>query len=131
MTASAQISKHINGLVDWRGKMMARLRRLIRGGGPELVEEWKWNTPVWSHNGGVVAVGAFKDHVKINFFKGAALTDPQHLFNAGLDAKVSRSIDISEGDRLDEAAFKALLKAAIALNSEKPAPQRQATQKRR
>ena len=131
MTASEQISKHISGLGDWRSKTMAQLRKLIRDAAPELREEWKWNTPVWSHNGNVVAVGAFQDHVKINFFRGAALSDPQHLFNAGLDAKGSRGIDIHEGDRLNEAAFKALVGAAMALNGGGPAGRRSTTPKRR
>ncbi len=131
MTASEQVSKHINGLGGWRSKTLAQLRNLIRHAAPELVEEWKWNTPVWSHNGNVVAAGAFQDHVKINFFKGAALADPQHLFNAGLDAKGSRAIDIHEGDHLNEAAFKALLAAAIALNGGKTARRASTTRKRR
>ena len=131
MTASEQISKHISGLSGWRGKTMAQLRKVIRGAAPELLEEWKWNTPVWSHNGNVVAVGAFQDHVKINFFKGAALSDPQHLFNAGLDAKASRGIDLHEGDRLDQAAFTALLGAAIALNGPSPAGRGSTTPKKR
>jgi hypothetical protein len=100
MIASERITTHINDLGDWRGKVLAHLRELIRGAAPDLVEEWKWNTPVWSHNGNVVAVGAFQDHIKVNFFKGASLDDPQRLFNAGLDAKATRAIDIYEGDRL-------------------------------
>src|SRR5262245_13822489 len=112
-----QITKYINELGDWRGAMLARLRKLILEPAPDLVEEWKWNTPIWSHNGNVVAVGAFKDHVKINFFKGASLDDPHGLFNAGLDAKATRAIDISEGDGINEAALKELIRAAVALNS--------------
>ena len=133
MTASEQISKHITGLGGWRGKTMAQMRKLIRDAAPELVEEWKWNTPVWSFLGNVVAAGAFQDHVKINFFKGAALSDPQHLFNAGLDAKGSRAIDLHEGDRLDDAAFKGLVRAAVALdqgNTRASTPQKKPPRKR-
>jgi hypothetical protein len=121
MTASDQITRHINDLGDWRGRLLAHLRKLIRSAAPELVEEWKWNTPVWSHNGNVVAVGAFENHVKLNFFKGASLDDPQRLFNAGLDAKATRAIDIHEGDGLNEAGLKNLVRAAVAQTSGKPA----------
>src|SRR5882672_10162722 len=120
MTASERITSHINDLADWRGQVLARLRDLIRGAAPELVEEWKWNTPVWSHNGNVLAAGAFHDHVKINFFKGASLDDPHGLFNAGLEAKASRAIDIRKGDRIEEAALKELVRAAAALNRVTP-----------
>jgi hypothetical protein len=130
MSASEQISRHISGLGGWRGETMAQLRKLIRDAAPELVEEWKWNTPVWSSHGNVVAAGAFQDHVKINFFKGAALSDPQHLFNAGLDAKGSRAIDLHEGNPLNETAFKALLRAAISLNGGKRTPKRSTTRTR-
>ncbi len=119
MNASEHITRHIDSLADWRGVMLAGLRRLIRAAGPDLVEEWKWSTPVWSGRGNVVAVGAFQDHVKINFFKGAMLDDPKHLFNAGLEAKATRAIDVHEGDRLDEAALKALIRAAVALDRAK------------
>ena len=95
---------------------MAQLRKLIRDAAPELIEEWKWNTPVWSQNGNIVAVGAFQDHVKVNFFKGASLDDSQGLFNAGLEAKASRAIDIHEGDRINTTALKDLVRAAVALN---------------
>ena len=117
MDASAQITTYIKGLGDWRGQLLARLRTLIRDAAPELAEEWKWNVPVFALNGNVVAIGAFQDHVKVNVFKGAALKDPARLFNAGLDAKASRAIDIHEGESIDEAAFKALIRAAVALNS--------------
>ena len=124
MTASERITSHINDLADWRGQVLARLRELIRGAAPELVEDWKWNTPVWSHNGNVLAAGAFRDHVKLNFFKGASLDDPQRLFNAGLDAKTTRAIDIHEGDRLNEPALKTLIRAAVAQTSGKPTRKR-------
>ena len=119
MNASEQITRHIDSLADWRGGLLGRLRRLIQAAGPDLVEHWKWSTPVWSGRGNVVAVGAFQDHVKINFFQGAALDDPKHLFNAGLEAKATRAIDVHEGDRLDEAAFQALIRAAVALDQGK------------
>ena len=120
MNPSDQITRYIGALDDWRGTLLGRLRTLIRAASPELVEEWKWNTPVWSYQGNVLAVGAFKDHVKLNFFKGASLKDPRRLFNAGLEAKGSRGIDLHEGDRPDEAALKELVRAAVALNR-KPA----------
>ena len=120
MNASEQITTYIDGLGDWRGKMLARLRKLIRDAAPVLSEEWKWNTPVWSHNGNVLAVGAFQDHVKVNFFKGASLDDSHGLFNAGLEAKASRAIDIHERDRVNEAAFKDLVRGAVDLNGGKP-----------
>lgn len=115
--ASEQISKHIAELADWRGKLLARLRKVILAAAPGLTEEWKWGTPVWTHKGNVVAVGAFKDHLKINFFKGASLPDPHGLFNAGLDAKATRAIDLHEGDKINEAALKELIRAAVALNA--------------
>lgn len=131
MNASERISSYIEALGDWRGKMLARLRKLILDAAPDLVEEWKWNTPVWSHNGNVVAIGAFQDHVKVNMFKGASLDDPQGLFNAGLDAKASRAIDLRRGDVIDEAAFKDLVRAALALNRGKAKPRKAAVPGRR
>lgn len=113
MTASQRIDNYIEELNDWRGKMIARLRKLILEAAPELTEEWKWDTPVWSHKGNVVAVGAFKDHVKLNFFKGASLEDPKGLFNAGLEAKATRAIDIHEGEEFDHAALKDLVRQAV------------------
>jgi hypothetical protein len=127
---SEQITTHINEFADWRGKTLARLRKLILEAAPGLVEEWKWHTPVWSHNGNVVAAGAFQDHVKVNFFKGASLNDPHGLFNAGLEAKKTRAIDIYEGDVINEAALKDLIRAAVALNSAKPKPKLPTTQKK-
>lgn len=117
MTASQHIDNYIEELTDWRGKMMARLRKLILEAAPELTEEWKWDTPVWSHKGNVVAVGVFKDHVKLNFFKGASLEDSNGLFNAGLDAKATRAIDIHEGEEINEAALKDLVRMAVAYNA--------------
>jgi hypothetical protein len=131
MTASEQITRHINDLGDWRGQVLGRLRELIRGAAPELVEEWKWNTPVWSRGGNVLAVGAFQDHVKVNFFKGASLDDPDRLFNAGLDARATRAIDIHKGDRLNVKAFKDLVRAAAAESSAKPTRKAVSTRKPR
>ena len=115
--ASQQIDNFIKELTDWRGKMVARLRKLILDSAPSLTEEWKWGVPVWSHKGNVVAAGVFKDHVKLNFFKGASLDDPKGLFNAGLEAKATRAIDIAESDEIDEAALKDLVRAAVAYNT--------------
>jgi hypothetical protein len=120
MDASELINKRIEELTDWRGVMLAKLRKLIREAAPELTEEWKWDTPVWSYNGNVVAVGAFKDYLKVNFFKGALLKDPGKLFNSGFEAKATRTIDIRENDKINEGAFKELVRAAVALNSVKP-----------
>lgn len=116
MTASQHISNYISGLGDWRGEMLARLRNLVNEAAPDATEEWKWDTPVWAQKGNVVAISAFKDHVKLNFFKGASLEDPKGLFNAGLEAKATRAIDIHEGDKIDEPALKDLIRAAVAYN---------------
>ena len=115
-TPSQLITKHIAELDGWRGKLLARLRKLILTTDPDIVEAWKWGTPVWSHQGDVVAVGAFQDHVKINFFKGASLPDPHGLFNAGLEAKATRAVDFHEGDKINEPALKELIRAAVAYN---------------
>jgi hypothetical protein len=117
MNASELIDKQIADLADWRGDLCARLRNLIHEADPGIVEEWKWNTAVWSHKGNVCAVGPFKDHVKLNFFKGASLPDPHGLFNAGLDAKATRAIDFYEGDSINESALKDLIRAAVAANT--------------
>ncbi len=115
--ASAQISKQIAELADWRGKLLARLRKVTLAAAPGLTEDWKWGTAVYVSQGNALALSAFKDHVKINFFQGAALSDPHGLFNAGLDAKAMRSIDLFEGDKIDEAALKELVRAAVAHNA--------------
>jgi hypothetical protein len=117
--ASQKITAYIAELADWRGAMVERLRELILNSNPALAEEWKWGTPVWSYNGNVVAAAAFKDHVKLNFFKGAALPDPHGLFNAGMDAKATRAIDIHAGDTIDEPALQELIRAAVAQNAGK------------
>jgi hypothetical protein len=116
MNPSELIDKRVAELGDWRGELIARLRALIRAADPEIVEEWKWDTPVWSHKGTVCAAGAFKGAVKLNFFKGASLPDPDKLFNAGLDAKATRAIDFHQGDHVDEAALTRLVRAAVAHN---------------
>ena len=119
MHPSVLIDKKIEELVDWRGNVFKRLRKLIHEVDPQMKEEWKWNTAVFVNQGMVCAIASFKDHVRLNFFNGAALKD-QSLFNAGLDAKKSRGIDFREGDQTNEAALKRLIKSAIALNSIKP-----------
>ena len=116
MNPTERIDKQISELTDWRGQMFVQLRKLIHEADPDLTEEWKWNTAVWSHQGLVCALGAFKKVVKMNFFQGAFLEDPQTLFNAGLDAKTMRSIDFHEGDTVDESALKDLIRSAVAHN---------------
>ena len=116
-TPSQSIDHLIEDLKDWRGKRLARLRKLILEAAPDLTEDWKWETPVWVFNGNVVACGVFKDHVKVNFFKGASLPDPKKMFNAGLDAKSTRAIDIFEDDIVNELNLKELVPAAVALNT--------------
>jgi len=120
--AAAVIDARIKELGNWRGKMLAKVRDIIRATDPEIVEEWKWakatspGVPVWSH-GGIVCTGeTYKDHVKMTFAKGAALKDPSGLFNSSLEGNVRRAIDIHEGEKIDEAALKELIRAAVALN---------------
>jgi hypothetical protein len=118
-SASALIDARIKELGGWRGKTLAKVRRLVRDAAPELVEEWKWRgTPSWSHQGLVCIADAFKSTVKVTFARGALLKDPSGLFNAMLDGDVWRAIDIREDDRLDEAALKKLVRQAVALNVE-------------
>ncbi|OYU91245.1 MAG: hypothetical protein CFE29_09000 [Bradyrhizobiaceae bacterium PARB1] len=126
MTASASpsslIDARIKELGDWRGKTLAHIRALITAAVPDIVEEWKWRgVPVWEHNGIICTGESYKSAVKLTFAKGAALDDPKGLFNASLDGNVRRAIDLHEGDKIDEKAFKALIKAAAALNASKPA----------
>jgi hypothetical protein len=116
MTPSQLITNQIAELADWRGKMLARLRELILQAAPDITEEWKWDTAVWSQKGLVCSAGTFKDHVKLNFFKGASLQDPKGLFNAGLDAKATRAIDFREGDDIDAPALENLIRSAVAYN---------------
>jgi hypothetical protein len=115
-SASELIDARIVELGDWRGEMLARLRTLIKQADPEVVEEWKWENPVWSHDGLICTGETYKKVVKMTFAKGAALKDPARLFNSSLEGNVRRAIDIREGERLDEKALKALIRAAVALN---------------
>ena len=111
------IDARIKELGDWRGKMLSRLRTLVRQADPEVVEEWKWRgVPVWSHAGMICTGETYKNVVKMTFAKGASLEDPSGLFNSSLDGNVRRAIDIHEGDKIDEAALKDLVRAALALN---------------
>jgi hypothetical protein len=130
-SASALIDERIKKLGDWRGKTFAKVREIIHEADPEIIEEWKWmGTPVFSH-GGIVCTGeTYKNVVKMTFAKGASLKDPAGLFNSGLDGNVRRAIDIHEGDQIDQAALKDLIRAAVALNLKglkgktKPKPRR-------
>jgi hypothetical protein len=116
--ASQRISDKIAELGDWRGDTLARMRALIQEADPDVLEEWKWmGTPVWSHDGGICTGESYKSIVKLTFFKGASLKDPAKLFNSSLDGNVRRAIDIHEGDEIDAKAFKALIRAAVALNT--------------
>jgi hypothetical protein len=119
-SASQLIDARIKSLDDWRGKTLARVRALIQQADPAVVEEWKWSIPVWSHDGILCTGETYKAKVKLTFPKGASLKDPAKLFNASLEGNTRRAIDLAEGDVLDEAAFKALIRAAAALNA-KPA----------
>jgi len=116
-TASAKIDARIKELDDWRGKTLAKLRALIKAADPDVVEEWKWNVPVWSHDGIICTGESYKGAVKLTFAKGAAVKDPKKLFNSSLDGNVRRAIDIHEGEKINEAAFKQLVRAAIEANS--------------
>jgi len=116
-SASALIDQRIKELGDWRGKTLAKMRRLIHEADPDVVEEWKWRgTPIWSHDGILCTGESYKSVVKLTFAKGASLKDPAKLFNSSLDGNVRRAIDIHEGDAVDEAAFKKLIRDAVALN---------------
>lgn len=118
-SASGLISKRIKELDDWRGRTLGKVRELINEADPEIVEEWKWRgIPVWSHNGLVCTGEVYKNKVKLTFPKGASLKDPDHLFNASLEGNAWRAIDISKGDSIDEAAFKELIRSAVAFNLE-------------
>ena len=118
-SASAMIDEKVKQLGDWRGKTLAKVRTIIHQADPEIVEEWKWENPVWSHDGIICTGEAYKKVVKMTFAKGASLKDPARLFNSSLEGKVRRAIDLHEGDPLDEAALKALIRAAVALNLKK------------
>ena len=120
--ASKKITTKIQALGDWRGETLARIRQLIHDADPEIQEEWKWEkpssggTPVWSHDGGVCTGESYKQVVKLTFFRGASIPDPKKLFNSSLEGSTRRAIDIREGEKLDEAAFKALIRSAVAAN---------------
>jgi len=113
---SRLIDAKIKGLDDWRGETLARVRALIKQADPDVVEEWKWNVPVWSHDGIICTGETYKSAVKLTFAKGASLKDPSRLFNSSLEGNTRRAIDLHQGDEIDEAAFKTLIRAAAALN---------------
>jgi hypothetical protein len=121
--ASKNITKKIQELGDWRGDTLARVRQLIHDADPEIEEEWKWEkpssggTPVWSHDGGVCTGESYKQVVKLTFFRGASIPDPKKLFNSSLEGNTRRAIDIREGEKINEAAFKQLIRSAVAANS--------------
>lgn len=116
-SASALIDARIEELGDWRGRTLAHVRALIRQADPDVVEEWKWRgVPVWYHGGQICTGETYKSTVKLTFLKGASLEDPARLFNASLEGNARRAIDLREGDGIDEEAFKALIRAAVALN---------------
>jgi len=122
-TASANITKRIHELGDWRGETLAHVRQLIHDADPDIQEEWKWEkpkssgTPVWSHDGGVCTGESYKQVVKLTFFRGASIKDPKKLFNASLEGNTRRALDLREGEEINEAAFKQLIRAAVAANS--------------
>ena len=115
-SASALIDARIKDLGDWRGQTLARIRMLIKQADPQVLEEWKWSVPVWSHAGIICTGETYKNVVKMTFARGASLPDPSGLFNSSLEGNTRRAIDIQEGEKLDEEAFKALIRAAVALN---------------
>src|SRR6058998_1558559 len=116
---SQLIDAKIKGLNDWRGKMLSRLRTLVKEADPEVVEEWKWSVPVWSHDGLICTGETYKNVVKMTFARGAALKDPSSLFNSSLEGNTRRAIDFHEGEKIDEAALKTLVRAAVTLNKSK------------
>lgn len=125
--SSRNIARRIEELGDWRGKTLAHLRQLIHDADPEIEEEWKWvkptnpGVPVWSHDGGVCTGETYKQAVKLTFYRGASIPDPKKLFNSSLEGNVRRAIDFREGEKINEAAFKQLIRAAVAANSAAPA----------
>jgi hypothetical protein len=126
-SASELISKRIAELGDWRGETLNRMRKLIKAADPHVIEEWKWMNPVWSHDGIICTGESYKKVVKLTFAKGASLNDPARLFNSSLEGNVRRAIDIHEGEKVDDSAFKALVRRAVALNgSDKPKPPKKA-----
>src|SRR5271154_5384728 len=116
--ASAKITKRIQELGDWRGETLAHVRQLIHDADPDIQEEWKWmGTPVWSHDGGVCTGESYKQVVKLTFYRGASIKDPKKLFNSSLEGNVRRAIDLREGERINDDAFRQLIRAAVAENS--------------
>jgi hypothetical protein len=115
-TPSKKIDARIKEMGDWRGKTLARLRKLIKEADPKVVEEWKWNVPVWSHEGIICTGETYKAHVKVTFAKGARVKDPEGLFNSSLEGNTRRAIDFQEGDEIDADAFKKLIQAAVEVN---------------
>ena len=116
--ASANITKRIKELADWRGATLAHVRQLIHDADPDIQEEWKWRgVPVWSHDGGVCTGESYKEVVKLTFFRGASIKDPKQLFNSSLDGNTRRAIDLREGEKVNVTAFKQLIRAAVAANS--------------
>ena len=121
--ASAKITKRIQELADWRGETLAHVLQLVHDADAEILEEWKWEkpkssgTPVWSHDGGVCTGESYKQVVKLTFFRGASINDPKKLFNSSLEGNTRRAIDFREGEKINEAAFKSLIRAAVAANS--------------
>ena len=116
-SASQLIDARITELGDWRGKMLGRLRALVKEADPDVIEEWKWSVPVWSHDGLICTGETYKNAVKMTFAKGAALKDPSGLFNSSLEGNTRRAIDFHEGEKIDEKALKALIRAAVTLNT--------------
>lgn len=128
--ASSNITKRIESLDDWRGETLARMRKLIHDADPDVVETWKWmGTPIWEHDGIICTGESYKKVIKLTFAKGASLPDPKGLFNSSLDGNVRRAIDIAEGEQIDATAFKALVKAAVALNTSKAKPAKKSVAK--
>ena len=127
---SQLIDARIKELGDWRGKLLSRLRALIKQADPEVVEEWKWGVPVWSHDGLICTGETYKNVVKMTFAKGAALKDPSRLFNSSLEGNVRRAIDIHEGDKIDEKALMTLVRDAVALNTSRAAARPGRSQKK-
>ena len=122
--AARHIDARIAELDDWRGEMLARIRRLIKQADPDVVEEWKWSVPVWSHDGLICTGEVYKNAVKMTFARGASLKDPSRLFNSSLEGNTRRAIDFRQGDKVDATALKALIRAAVALNTSAAAQRR-------
>ena len=116
-SASRLIDQRIKELGDWRGEMLAKLRAVIKQADPDAIEEWKWDVPVWSHDGLICTGESYKQIVKLTFAKGASLADPSHLFNSSLEGNTRRAIDFHEGEKIDEKALKALIQAAVTANT--------------